>query len=112
MRAQIVDMHDDLDVAAMYQRHCQHIAIQVFKFLRGIGPPSCQALLQYVGSAQEVLTTSSRTLTLILPNTRLKITDNDFTVVGPLIWNQLPPHIRTLDSVVSFKSEVSKFEFC
>ena len=111
MRAHIVDMHDDLNVATLYQRRCQHIAIQVFKFLRGIGPISCQSLLNYADSAQEITTRSSSNLTLTVPNTRLKLTDNDFTVIGPRIWNQLPIQMKALDSLETFKNEVAKFIF-
>ena len=56
MQAHIDDMHDDLKVSTLYQRCCQHIVIQVYKFLHGIGsPPSCQVLSNYVSSVHTQL---------------------------------------------------------
>ncbi len=111
MRTSIDEMHAELDVNTLYQRRCQHIATQVFKLLRGMGPQNCQNMLTRVGYANGVSTRSSEKCTLVVPATRLRVTDNDFYVTGPKIWNQLPVQIRTLDSLESFKTEVKHFKF-
>ncbi len=111
MRTSIDDMHVELDVHTLYQRRCQHIVTQVFKLLHGIGPQNCQDLLKTVGINHDANTRSSVNLTLEVPLTRLRVTDNDLYIQGPKTWNQLPVHIRTLNSLDSFKEEIKKFIF-
>ena len=111
MHAHIDDMHNDLKVSTLYQRRCQHIVTQVFKFLHDIGPPSCCNLLKYVSSMHTVMTRSAENMTLHVPTTRLNVTDNDFTIVGPLMWNQLPHHIKSIGSIEDFKLEITKSIF-
>ena len=85
--------------------------MHVFKLLHGIGPEACQNLLTRVSYAHGVSTRSTENLTLEIPATRLRVTDNDFYVTGPETWNQLPVHIRTLDPLESFKAEIKLFKF-
>ncbi len=106
-----MDMHADLNVATLYQRRCQHIAIQVYKFLHNIGPTSCQSLLRFVENIHNMATRSSDNLALFVPITRLTVTDHDFTVIGPKIWNEIPINIRRIDTLENFKHEIKNFVF-
>ena len=99
MRTSIADMHEELNVHMLHQRCCQHKATMVYKFLHGLGPESCKNLLVLVSSTHNVATRSSDNFVLLVPQTRLVLTDNDFAVVGPKLWNQLPLHIKTSGSL-------------
>ena len=111
MRTHIDEMHGELQVSTLYQRRCQHIVTLVFKFLNGMGPTSCCNLLQYVCCTHTVQTRASENQTLHVPLTRLKVTDNDFTVIGPKLWNQLPFNIKSIGSLEEFKVMIKTFIF-
>ena len=104
-RTHITEMHDDLSLPKVYQRHNHHIAT-MHNFVQGNGPPYCQKYVNKVSDRHELNTRSSETMLLVVPKTRLKITEQSFAVIGPKAWNQVPYCIRAFESHDSFKKEL------
>ena len=111
MYSSIAGMHEELNVNMLYQRRCQHIVAQMFKFAHSLGPKSCQNLVVYMCDKHHVKTRAADNLLLYIPQTRLKVTDNDFAVLGPRLWNQLPENIRAIDTLNDFKREIKNIVF-
>ncbi len=75
----------------------------VFKILHGLAPAYLSELL-HVHTPVRALRSSNQVL-LDVPRARLKNKgDRAFSVVAPKLWNSLPVHIRTAQSVGIFKS--------
>ncbi len=75
----------------------------VFKILHGLAPAYLSELL-HVHTPVEELRSSNQVL-LDVPRARLKNKgDRAFSVVASNLWNSLPVHIRTAQSVGIFKS--------
>ncbi len=111
IRTSITAMHDDLNVHMLHQRRCQQIVTMVYKFLHGLGPESCKNLLVLVSNTHNVATRAADNLMLHVPQTRLVLSDNDFAVVGPKLWNQLPFDIKNSESLEVFKTQIKSFKF-
>ena len=111
MRTSIALMHDELDIDTLYQRRCQHVATQVFKFIKGNGPKECQDMMVKISEVHNAPTRAACTGTLYVLQTCLKLMDNHFAVVGPKIWNQLSSEMKRIDSLTCFKSEMKHFKF-
>ncbi len=79
------------------------ILLIVFKILHGLAPAYLSELL-HVHTPVRALRSSNQAL-LDVPRARLKNKgDRAFSVVAPKLWNSLPAHIRTAQSVGIFKS--------
>jgi len=49
---------------------------------------------------------------LVVPRTRLKLGERAFRVAAPWLWNELPPDIRKLSTLATFKKHLKTFLFC
>ncbi len=79
------------------------ILLNVFKILHGLAPAYLSELL-HVHTPVRALRSSNQVL-LDVPRARLKNKgDRAFSVVAPHLWNSLPVHIRTAQSVGIFKT--------
>ena len=101
--AHIVDMHENLNPATLYQRRCQHICNMMHKFLNGIGPPECIELFQYIHEVHQIPTRNAVGNLLYIAHTRIKTRERDFVVKGPKVRNQVPHDIRMVQSHDEFK---------
>ena len=87
------------------------ILLLVFKSLHNHGPNYLQELLK-PKKYSRCTRAADDTLILEKPSTNLKTYgERSFSYYGPLIWNNLPLHIRSLESVTSFKSELKTHLF-
>ena len=50
-------------------------------------------------------------LDFVVPRTNTKVADKAFCVLGPLPWNSLPSHIRTIDSKNRFCKQLKTYVF-
>ena len=48
---------------------------------------------------------------LEIPKSRTAYGSRAFSSAGPMLWNNLPNNLRTLDSLESFKSKLKTFPF-
>ena len=71
----------------------------------------CQELLGPVRDTHSMATSAACTPMLSVPITRLKLTVNDFAVVGPIIWNQVPQEVHQATSLNEFKTEIKRITF-
>ncbi len=86
------------------------ILLIVFKILHGLAPAYLSELL-HVHTPVRALRSSNQVL-LDVPRARLKNKgDRAFSVVAPKLWNSLPVHIRTAQSVGIFKSFLKTYLF-
>jgi len=54
---------------------------------------------------------SSTTNAAVVMRTRTQFAKRAFSVCGPSIWNQIPPHIRNLHSVPAFRKALKTYLF-
>ena len=48
---------------------------------------------------------------LVIPTALMAYGSRAFSSAGPMLWNNLPDNLRTLDSLESFKSKLKTFLF-
>jgi hypothetical protein len=54
---------------------------------------------------------SADTLTLVVPRTHLSFGDRAFSVAGPRAWNSLPLHVRSAQSMYTFRKLLKTYLF-
>ena len=54
---------------------------------------------------------SSTTNAAVVVRTRTQFRKRAFSVCGPSVWNQIPPHIRNLHSALAFRKALKTFVF-
>jgi hypothetical protein len=54
---------------------------------------------------------SADTLTLVVPRTHLSFIDRAFSVAGPRAWNSLPLHVRSAQSMYTFRKLLKTYLF-
>lgn len=81
------------------------IILFVFKALTGLAPQYITDLIQIYTPARSLR--SNGQFQLVVPKSRLKSRgDRAFSVVGPRLWNALPPLVRAAPTVECFKSRL------
>lgn len=81
------------------------ILLFVFKALHGQAPLYISELLSTYSAARPLRSTTQ--LLLAIPKTRLKTRgDRAFSVIAPKLWNSLPFHIKSCNTIVSFKTNL------
>ena len=103
LHAHVSDMHDTLDINTLYQRRCQYICNIMHKLLNGNGPSECVDMFKYIHEVHNVSTRNAVGHLLYIPQTRLKTSERDFAIVGPVMWNQVPLEIRMVQCHEKFK---------
>ena len=80
-------------------RRIQHLLLtQVYKCIRREAPGYHQELISENKPGRAGLCSSSTCCQLVVPHTKYKtFADRSFKVQGPVLWNQLPDHIRRID---------------
>ncbi len=59
----------------------------------------------------EVNTRSGESGLLVVPKTKLKLTEKSFAVTGPRTWKQILGHVRAIQSHDKFKQEAREIAF-
>lgn len=86
------------------------LSLMVYKALNGDAPVYISELLQRYEPTR-ALRSQSKTL-LVIPKTRLsRAGDRSFRSYGPRLWNSLPAHVRSAESVSSFKKQLKTHLF-
>ena len=83
-----------------------------FKCLRGEGPSYlCNLLIENKPSRQGLRSQKLLHL-LVIPRTKYKtFTSRSFSTAAPTLWNSLPDDLRTIDSLLTFKSQLKTHLF-
>lgn len=86
------------------------VLLLTFKALHGLAPSYLTELIETYTPARSLRSQSKHLL--LVPHTRLKsFGDRAFAKAAPVLWNSLPLHIRTCDSLPSFKSLLKTYLF-
>ena len=86
------------------------VLLLTYKCLNDLAPQYLSDLLQLRPTERTTRTASSNLLSI--PKSRTKsFGDRAFSVAAPRLWNELPLHLRTAESVVGFKKNL-KTHFC
>ena len=86
------------------------ILLLTYKCFNGMAPSYLEELLEPYAPSRSLR--SSHQHLLKVPKSRLKtVGDRAFSVSAPTLWNSLPAHIRTCQSLESFKSALKTFYF-
>ena len=93
-------------------RHIQHkVLTLVYKCMNGLAPDYLINLFSIHPNGQSL---RSRNIyqRLIIPQTKRKtFADRSFSVMDPLLWNQLPNFLKQLTTVNQFKRNLKTFIF-
>ena len=91
------------------QRISFKVGLLVYKALHHDQPFYLRSKLAY--QTHRYVTRSSDTLILFVPETKTVLGRRAFSVAGPRFWNSLPPNVRKLDSVLSFRKKLKSYLF-
>ena len=88
------------------------ILLLAFRCLHGSAPRYLQKLLHRFVPTRNMRSNFSRQGTLIVPRfKKRKYGSRAFSRIAPALWNQLPIHIRQINSVKEFKSSLKTHYF-
>ena len=84
----------------------------VFKCLNGYAPDYlCNSLV--IHEPTRSLRSANNTMSLEVPRFRTETYGRKrFGVLAPILWNELPPDLKLLDSVDNFKDKLKHYYFC
>ena len=86
------------------------VLLMTYRSINGLGPLYISELLMVKKYSRSLR--SSSEINLVVPNCRLKsYGDNAFAVAAPKLWNTLPSHIKSSETVAIFKSRLKTFLF-
>ena len=87
------------------------ILLLTYKCLHGEGPEYLCNLLHPVNERSRSLRSSSMNM-LQVPRTKLVTCgDRAFSVIAPVLWNQLPNDVKTAQNLQSFKTSLKTYLF-
>ena len=84
----------------------------VYQSVTGNAPTYINDMLQPVSDLDRTQLRSASKGDLVVPRTRLKLGERAFRVAALRLWNQLPPDIRKLSTLATFKKHLKTFLFC
>ena len=85
------------------------ILLLVYKSIHGEGPAYLASMLEEYRPSRHLR--SAGQSRLVEPRVHRKYGERAFSVAGPRLWNELPPHIKRLKTVSSFKSALKTHFF-
>ena len=101
----VTQLRKDLNWLPVPQRILFKTALLVYKTLHGDGPAYLRDLLEPYTCGRQGMRSADDTTRLHVPATRCTTYgDRAFSVFGPKVWNNLPPHVRLSPSISSFKT--------
>ena len=84
----------------------QHIVLFIFKTVHGIAPSYITSLLSLKQSRYNVKSVCNSTLARSEIKSARTTGDRAFAVAAPVLWNALPPSLRAVDNITSFKKQL------
>ena len=85
------------------------ILVQVYRALNNLAPAYIEELLSRYTPTRALKSTDS--FLLCVPRTRTNWGDRAFSKAGPVLWNGLPPVIKTATSLAAFKTRLKTLLF-
>ena len=88
------------------------ILLLAFKCLKGSAPNYLQQLISRFVPTRNLRSNTVRRDTLVVPRyKKRKYGSRAFSRIAPVLWNQLPIHIRQINTVQEFKSSLKTHYF-
>ena len=86
------------------------VLLLTYKALHGLAPEYLTELIKHHTPARSLRSQSQNLL--VVPSTKLKTHgDRAFSKAAPVLWNSLPPNIKSCDSVAAFKANLKTVLF-
>ena len=85
------------------------VTILAYKAVNNLSPDYLSSMFKQVSSVSQCRTRSSSNMNLRIPNFKLSITRNGLQYNGAVIYNMLPPDIKSSGSLFIFKRKVYNF---
>lgn len=104
-RTHIVDMHTTLKLTQLDMRRTFHLAVFVYKVIKGlIVSIQLAHLFEPLNLRHDAGTRANARNDLVVPRTRTLMGSRAISVVGPALWNNIPLHVREANTVNTFKN--------
>ena len=98
-------MHQSLKLTALDVRRTFHLAVFVYKVVKGlIISIQLAHLFEPLNLRHEAGTRADSRNDLVIPRTRTMIGGRAISVAGPSLWNNIPLHVRESNTVNTFKN--------
>ena len=102
---------EKIALVAVHKRIIFKLLVLAYRSIRGTAPQYLSSLLRSHQLSRNLRSASQALLTV--DRTRLDTYGNRaFSVVGPVLWNELPHDIMCAETLSSFKSQLKKHLFC
>ncbi len=102
-RSHVAEMHRDLKMHYLSDRHHMLTLCQVYKCIHDIAPRNICKQVSLKQNVNERTTRSGAGLELHIPRLNLETSRRAFKYRGPWYWNMLEPHIQGAESLPIFK---------
>ena len=89
----------------------QRIRLTLFKILNNLAPDHLVDLIHVYEPARYLRSSSDKWRLVIKPYNAKTYIFRAFSVIAPILWNDLPIDIRSPDNVNKFKSKLKTFLF-
>ncbi len=102
-------IHEDLNILTLQQRRLMHGATQMYKVHTGTCPSTT---LNLFVRRKDISAQTTRACTIgdfNIPRVKLQCTKRCFMYRGPIIWDSLPRHLKTLPDQDQFKTLIRKW---
>jgi len=103
-----LNIYDDLLDSIQYWTHAREIVCH--HSLHNACPQYLSSLQHTYTPTRQLRSTSHNLLSL--PRVKIAFASRGFQHTGPSIWHSLPPHLRSIDTYTSFKSNLKTHLFC
>ncbi len=97
-------MHNGLKLMKLYRRREYHMAIFVFKAVKGLLSEYICTKIRFSYNDRGWVTRAQTRGDLMIPPVLLKITEASFSYHAPKVWNSFPPALRNAETVLEFKN--------
>ena len=98
-------MHVQLGIPTLGKRRLFHLAIFMYKIMNGLIVSFQLAhLFEPINLRHAVVTRANVRNDLVVPRTRTAFGERAISVMGPLTWNNISEHVRSANTVDTFKA--------
>ena len=108
-RTHIVDMHAQLSITTLEKRRLFHLAIFIYKIMKGlIVSLQLAHLFEPINLRHAITTRANARDDLVVPRTRTSFGCRAISVTGPITWNNMTEHVRGANTIDTFKTRYLK----
>ena len=101
-------LHESLNIEWLDVARQKTTCLEAFKIVHGLGPSNLNSIVKQVNPVRS--TRSGDTLMLECPRTHTKLGDMNFKIRAYHYWKGLPPELRRIEQLDTFKCDIKKYE--